>query len=235
MANYLNQANEPTLASLLNLFKENLMSELNCHQVGEIVSFDPSNQTAEVQIKMLRMINGVLKEYPVLVDCPCVVLSGGKGRLTLPISAGDSCLVLFNDKDIDNWFSGGQSVTPRTERMHNFSDAIALVSVRNQQNKIEDYLADGTELKYGDSTIKLQDNKVTITNGTAQVELSSGVVTITASSVVVNAPTTSFTGAVAITGATTIGGSLTVQGKDIGPNHVHSGVARGNNNTDGVV
>ena len=59
MANYLNQANEPTLASLLNLFKENLMSELNCHQVGEIVSFDPSNQTAEVQIKMLRMINGV--------------------------------------------------------------------------------------------------------------------------------------------------------------------------------
>lgn len=162
MANSLQQANEPTLASLLALHKEDVMWSINCHQVGEIVSFDPSTQTAEVQIKMLRMMNGELKEYPVLIDCPCIILAGGEGRLTFPISAGDSCLVLFNDKDIDNWYAGGQTMPPNTERLHDFADAIALVGVRNMQNKISDYLADGTELKYGNSSIKLKDGYIDI-------------------------------------------------------------------------
>lgn len=162
MANNIQQANEPTLASVLQLHKEDVMYSINCHQIGEIVSFNPSTQTAEVQIKMLRMMNGELKQYPVLIDCPCVVLSGGKGRLTMPISAGDSCLVLFNDRDIDNWYSGGQSVAPRTERKHNFADAIALVGIRNRQNEITDYLNDGVELKHGNSSIKLRDGYIDI-------------------------------------------------------------------------
>lgn len=225
----LERYSEPTLASLLQVFKEGLMEDLNCHQVGEIVSFDSSTQTAEVQIKMLKLQNGELKDYAVLVDCPVVVLGGGEGRLTFPIKQGDSCLVLFNDRDIDNWYAGGQTMQPRTNRTHSYSDAIALVGPRNLQNKITDYLPDGTELKYGGSTIKLQDGKVTVTNGTSSVEMNSGVVTVTATSVVVTSPTVAFSGAVSISGA------LTVQGKDIGPNHVHSGVDRGNSNTDGVV
>lgn len=227
MANSIQQS-EPTLASLLELFKDNIMMQLNCHQVGEIVSFDTSTQTAEVQIKMLKTHNGELKDYPVLIDCPCIILGGGKGRLTFPISSGDSCLVLFNDRDIDNWFSGGQKMQPRTERKHNFSDAIALVGPRNLQSKITDYLSDGTELKYGSSTIKLQDNKVTITDGSASVVLSGGQVTITSTNVTVTSPNVSFSGVVSITGG------LTVGGKDIGPNHTHSGVRTGDGNTGGV-
>lgn len=162
MANNIQQANEPTLASVLQLHKEDVMYSINCHQIGEIVSFNPSTQTAEVQIKMLRMMNGELKQYPVLVDCPCIVLSGGNGYLTMPINPGDSCLVLFNDRDIDNWYSGGQSVAPRTERKHNFADAIALVGLRNKQNQISGYFADGVEIKHGNSSIKLKDGYIDI-------------------------------------------------------------------------
>ena len=231
----------PTLASLLELHRKSTMRQINCHQVGEIVSFDASKQTAEVQIKMTFLLNKEIKTYPLLIDCPCVVLAGGEGRVTFPIKKGDSCLVLFNDRDMDNWFSGGQTMPPRTNRYHDFSDAIALVGLRNMQNKISDYLADGTELKYSGSTIKLQDNKVTITNGTATIEMNSGNVTITCANMTVMSPTVSFSGdvaiagAVAITGAASIGSSLTVQGKDIGPQHTHSGVRSGNDNTGGVV
>lgn len=229
MANSLQYANEQSLASLLQLEQLDTLDTLNCHQVGEIVSFDSSKQTAEVQIKMLRPFNGELKKYPILLDCPCVILGGGKGRITFPIEKGDSCLVLFNDKDIDNWYASGQTMQPRTPRMHNFADAIALVGIRNKQNRITDYLADGTELKYGGSTIKLENNKVTITNGTAQIEMSSGSITITGSELSVVAPSVAFSGAVSI--AT----SLTVAGKDVGPNHQHSGVRSGTENTGGVV
>lgn len=221
MANSVQHAS-PTLASLLELFKDNLMMQLNCHQVGEIVSFDASTQTAEVKIKMLKMRNGVLEDYPILVDCPCIVLGGGEGRITFPIQAGDSCIVMFNDRDIDNWYAGGQTMLPRTERKHSFSDAIALVGLRNLQNKITDYLTTGTELKYGSASIKLENNKVTVTDGKANVVLSNGQVTISADSVTVTSPSASFSGDVSITGNTTISGEFVVQGKNIGPNHTHT-------------
>ena len=208
MANSIQQANQPSLASLLVLHKEDVMCSINCHQVGEIVSFDPSTQTAEVQIKMLRMMNGELKNYPILIDCPCIILSGGEGRITFPIKAGDSCLVLFNDKDIDNWYAGGQTMQPRSERTHNFADAIALVGVRNLQNKITDYLTDGTELKYGTSTIQLQGGKVTITNGTSTIVLDGNNVSVTA-------------GSISLTGNVSVTGSFVVNGKNVSDTHKH--------------
>lgn len=207
--------NQPSLTSLLELFQRNIMSSLNCHQVGEIVSFNPDTQTAEVSVKMTYKVNNEIVDYPLLIDCPCIILGGGKGRLTFPISAGDTCLLLFNDRDIDNWYASGQTMLPRTGRKHSFSDAIALVGPRNMQNKITDYLTTGTELKYGESTIKLEDNKVTVTNGSASIVLDSGTIQIT--------------GAVAITG------SFTVNGKNVGDTHRHSGVASGSSNTGVVV
>ena len=221
MANSVQQS-QPNLASLLELFKGNLMMQLNCHQVGEIVSFDPSTQTAEVQIKMMKTQNGELKDYAILLDCPCIVLSGGKGRLTFPISPGDSCLVLFNDRDIDNWFASGQKMQPRTERMHNYSDAIALVGLRNLQNKITDYVSDGTQLKYGNSTVTLKNGEVTIVDGSSTVVMSNGTVTVTS-------------GNITLVGNVAITGSFSVNGKDIGPNHTHSGVRSGSDQSGGVV
>lgn len=215
MANSLTQATEPTLASILALHKDDVMYSLNCHQVGEIVSFNPATQTAEVQIKMQRTVKGEIKDYPVLIDCPCIVLGGGEGRITFPISAGDSCLVIFNDKDIDNWYAGGQKMPPRSQRLHSFSDAFALVGIRNRQNQISDYLADGTEFKYKGSSIKLQNGKVTLSNGSATVTMDSTNVTII--------------------GNVSITGTFMVNGKNVGDTHTHSGVTTGSGTTGGVV
>lgn len=104
---------------------------------------------------------------------------------------------------------------PRTDRLHDFSDAIALVGLRNKQNKLSGYLAQGTELKYGASTIKLENGKVTVTNGTATVEVSGANITLT--------------------GNVSVVGTFSVNGKDVGDMHVHSGVTSGGSNTGGVV
>lgn len=204
-----------TLAALLELQNKDTKRQINCHQVGEIVSFDPATQTAEVKVKMSFILNGEIKEYPLLLDCPCIILSGGQGAITFPVSKGDSCLVLFNDRDMDNWYSGGQTMPPRTERLHDFSDAIALVGLRNKQNQISGYFEQGIEIKYANSTIKLENGKITITNGTSSAVLDGG--------------------NIQLFGAVSVTGSFTVNGKDIGDKHKHSGVSTGPGNTGGVV
>lgn len=159
-----NQNKFPTtfdLKSLLDLVKRDTMLSINCHAVGTIQSFDPEKQTAEITVNYKQVFYGAagteptLKDYPILLDCPVVTMSGGDGALTFPIAQGDTCLVLFNDRDITDWFSGGQVGPPPTPRAHSFADAFGLVGVRSMANPIDDYDADKTCLRHGDTKVRL--------------------------------------------------------------------------------
>lgn len=129
---------EPTLADLLKQFRKQIFLDLNCHHIGTVKSFDSENRTVTVQINYSQAFyrkdtDGNYKQqlvsYPLALDLPIVILSGGEGRITFPISEGDQCLVLFNDRDISNWFNGATSGQTATPRLHSFSDGIAIIGL----------------------------------------------------------------------------------------------------------
>ena len=155
------ETNPPSLNDAFDRFKREIMRDLNCVQIGQVESFNAGNQTASIRLVIKRVVSvendgtRILKERPLLVSCPVMVLSGGPGYLTMPIAKGDTCIVLFNDREIDNWFHNGGIQAPETNRMHDLSDAIAIVGIRNMQNKIADYIEDGVQLGYGDNNITI--------------------------------------------------------------------------------
>jgi hypothetical protein len=161
---------EPTLPALLAQISQNIFASLNCHQVGSIVSFNPDKQTAEVQLTINRVVYNQVQvgaklqmqptilAYPLLVDCPVFVLSGGNGLVTMPVKAGDPCLVLFGDRDIDNWFSSGLTAPPNSPRMHSLSDGFALVGFRPQSASIANYATDAVEVRNGASKAAVKDD-----------------------------------------------------------------------------
>lgn len=139
---------DPSLRDLLNLVKKEMALALNCHAIGTVQSFDAATQTATITINYKKMfdqrgVNGVyskvLRDYPLLIDVPVIVLGGGTWRLTFPISQGDECMVLFNDRDIDNWFKSGQNTAPASTRLHDMCDGVALVGLASLKRSIEDY------------------------------------------------------------------------------------------------
>lgn len=150
---------EPSLIDLLKQFKKDTMLDLNCHHIGTIQSFNASNQTASVTINYVKtffsfnqqtlVYDSDLVNYPIIAECPCVVLGGGSGALTFPIAQGDECLVLFNDRDLDNWFAGGTGSPNATARLHSFSDAIALVGLRSLAKVLPNYDATRAVLRNG--------------------------------------------------------------------------------------
>lgn len=139
----------PGLKDLLNTFEKSLLINFNCHHLGTVQSFDPEQQTAEVTINYQRTffnLNSLTQQYeqvqvpyPVLAECPVVILSGNKTALTFPIAKGDECIVLFNDRDIDNWFAGSTTAGVATPRLHSFSDGLILVGVNSLQYTFDDY------------------------------------------------------------------------------------------------
>lgn len=129
----------PTLQDLLGALKRDVMLSTNCHGVGTIQSVAIGSNglltcTATLDYNRTyyeRQPSGsytaVTVEYPQLIDCPVVVLGGGTGALNQPIAQGDRCLVLFNDRDLGNWFAGARSGPVPSTRNHAFADALVVV------------------------------------------------------------------------------------------------------------
>lgn len=147
---------EPELADVLANFKQDIFATLHSIKVGQIFSFDPSRKTAEVQILFKRVLpSGEIQSYPLLVDCPVYTPQGGGGALQFPIAAGDQCLVLFADRRLDEWFQNGGEAAPGDGRMHDISDAIALVGINALNSTLPDYPTDKIVLSYMGTTFEM--------------------------------------------------------------------------------
>jgi hypothetical protein len=130
--------------------------------VGKIISFDKTTNTAKVNIAIKRKLaNGTVVKYPVLADCPVIHMQGGGAFLEFPITAGDTCMVLFSDRSLDSWFISGTIDVPDSSRTHSISDGIVLVGV---QPKTSALVLDGTSVNLNAKThkLKLQNNDCSI-------------------------------------------------------------------------
>lgn len=151
----------PDLTDVLENLKLEIFREINSVQIGTIQSFDITDQTATISLNIKKILStnddgtNVLGNRPVLLKCPCVILGGGSSHMTFHVQIGDSCIVFFNDRDIDNWFFEGGENAPNSTRTHDLSDAIALVGIRNMQNRILDFFENGIRIKF-DETNKIE-------------------------------------------------------------------------------
>lgn len=175
----------PTMRSLLDTFKQEIFKSFNCHQVGSVVSVDFEKSTVSVQLAMKQQLpDGTTQNYPILTDCPMFVLCGGATLVGMPVSPGDLCLVMFNDRDIDTWFSTGNNVVPNSQRTHDLSDGMVLVGFRNLAQAITDYYAYGIELR--SPNVQVTGNLVVTTGASGVFTSSDGANITVANGIVIN-------------------------------------------------
>jgi hypothetical protein len=124
--------NQPKdLRALFDDVKAEMSYSLNCHMLGQIVAYNPATGKSSVRLSTLRVLGDKEVPYPILTDCPTFVMAGGRSAyFTVPIQPGDHCLVLFHDRDIDNWDLTGGTVPANTARAHDLSDGLVLVGFR---------------------------------------------------------------------------------------------------------
>lgn len=100
------EVNVPLLRGLLDDAAQQALRNINCCLIGTIVSFDSSKQTARIAVNFQKVLDKVpvgrpqIFNYPTLVDCPVFSLFGGQHYMTFPITAGDTCIILFNERPL---------------------------------------------------------------------------------------------------------------------------------------
>jgi len=157
----------PNTADMLNRVKYDVSREINCHLICKIESIDAAKNTITCSSAFKRRLSDERElDYPLFVDVPLFVLSGGGAHLFIPPKVGDWCILMFNDRDIDDWWYSGELRAPASPRAHSLSDGMAIVGIRPQSNPLElaldAVMLNALELPI---TIKNQDCEIAINAG----------------------------------------------------------------------
>ena len=131
---------------------------------GIIQSFDPAKQLAVVQIALRENVRTVVDKttgvtawrdttIEPLQDVPVVLPRGGGYTLTLPLRAGDECLLVFSDMARDLWWVRGGVQNQFEKRRHDLSDAFCIPGPWSHPRALPNYSTTSTQLRSDDGTV----------------------------------------------------------------------------------
>ncbi len=108
--------------------------QANLHTITVAKIETVHDKTIDVQPVINRTLaDGTSVPLPVLPNIMPLFLGGGNSYTAYPLERGDYCLVLFNERCIDNWHDGQDFVSPPVGRMHNYSDGFALCGLKTAE------------------------------------------------------------------------------------------------------
>lgn len=130
---------------------DQLMTHMRVAVPGIIQSFNASSQTVTVQPSIRERVNlegnPEWKEIPLLVDVPVFMPRAGGYVLTMPVKAGDECLVVFGDSCMDAWWQSGGVQNQAKKRRHDLSDGYAIVGIWSQPRVVSSYHPENVQLR----------------------------------------------------------------------------------------
>lgn len=130
----------PTLTEVIRTGIESALWDMCKVMPGRVESYDPSTQLANVQPLLKKLITledgtEASESRPVVPNVPVVQMFGGGYGVQLPITKGDTVLLVFADASLDIWKARGGEVDPIATHAHHVADAIAIPGLHAQDAK----------------------------------------------------------------------------------------------------
>jgi hypothetical protein len=151
----------PTLPDLLRDVLDQWVSGIHTAMPGVIKAYDAATQLADVkpQIKTaLRKRDGsyVTEDLPLIASVPVLHPRSGTAWVHLPLAVGDTVLLVFCERDINEWRRMGADVDPNDLRTHGLSGAVAIPGLFPSAQPIANPDATALELGIGTMRAKLK-------------------------------------------------------------------------------
>lgn len=229
----LNDPEEATRAAL-----DGRQARIRTAMPGIVAAVDLARQTVSVQPAIRGAVGNpdgteTAVNLPLLVDVPLVWPRGGGFAITFPVAVGDEVLVMISDRCIDAWWQSGGIGEPLEPRMHDLSDAFAILAPTSQPKRLTGVSSSSMQMRNEAGTAYIEITAAGNINIVAAGSISQtavGLMTFSAAGIGYTStggiPVTWSAAAIALTSTT-----LTHNGKNVGSTHMHSGVTAGLANT----
>lgn len=183
---------KPTEEQQLEINIQRKLNTLNVCKPCRVVSVSGNRVDVQVLDKLRIVSDGTEVAYvdmPVIHNVPVMnyhVQTKGFS-ITLPISAGDTGLLLFCDKDITGFLNGGGNTNiptsqgiGKTIRQHSLQDCVYIGILDHNENKIDNISQDCVEIRNKDASthVKLYEDTIDIAVKDADINIVSDKINI---------------------------------------------------------
>ena len=153
---------------VINAIKSNINSNINCNNIGRIINFDPTTNTVQVELMQLKQWNNTTVIPVILSDVPLVNFGSKNARITVnPV--GSYCVLLTIDRNFDNFMATGEQYVPDSDRMHNISDCVALLTINSNVDEPLKYDEDAFTIYNKNTVVRLFDDNIKVNNAQYQL------------------------------------------------------------------
>ena len=160
------------IVNLLKKIKDNVAGSIRVCMPGKIEEYDFKTQKASVKVDMQELYdNGITIDYPVIPSVPVVFMASGGAFITMPVNRGDTCMLVFVDRDMSNWLLGGGGQKPNSTRKHTLSDAIAIMGLTDYKQPARATNNSDVVISYSGSVITIKPDGVLNIQTTKEINI----------------------------------------------------------------
>jgi hypothetical protein len=139
-----------TLGELLNRALDARLADVHVSMPGRVETYDAATQTADVQPLLKRALRDedgeIVETLPLCPGVPVLFPRAGDWFVSLPLSKGDTVLLVFAERSLDQWLERGGEVDPGDLRMHSLDGAVAIPGVYPRKERLADVHAENLVL-----------------------------------------------------------------------------------------
>ncbi len=84
-----------------------------------------------------RVVNDEKIDLPEFAEVPILNFLGGSSSIQMPIAVGDYCILFVSERCFDGWYNGQDFEKPLEARIHDYSDSIAFVGLKNKDGELD--------------------------------------------------------------------------------------------------
>ena len=130
-----NENSKPTLEStILNSIRGSLV-DTHTTLIAKITKVN--QKTIDCKPVISRLVNNKVVDLPVFIEVPIINFLGGSSSIQMPLAVGDYAVLFVVERCFDEWYAGNDFKPPLEARVHDYSDCIALVGLKNMQGELD--------------------------------------------------------------------------------------------------
>lgn len=130
-----NESSKPTLESTILNSIRGAMVDTHTTLIAKITKVN--KKTIDCKPVISRLVNDKTVDLPVFIEVPIINFLGGSSSIQMPLAVGDYAVLFVVERCFDEWYSGNDFKPPLEARIHDYSDCIALVGLKNMQGELD--------------------------------------------------------------------------------------------------
>lgn len=132
-----------TLGQVLRMAIDARLVDVHTAMPGRVESYDATTQLASVKPLLKRSLrdvdnNEVVEDLPIISDVPVAFPRAGDWFMAFPVAQGNTVLLVFCERNLDQWIERGGDVDPGDLRLHPLDGAVAIPGVYSQPDALTD-------------------------------------------------------------------------------------------------